>query len=165
MKRGTNNALSANLDVLGGENGSKSAVLVLCKATGQAPLTLFGRSQKGNSPNFAITEFWEVRLREGWAVAQEGGIGVARLNESPDSEARMIAECADCTRLSSEGIHSSIASSMAAVLITRWLASTSAVNRSCCSRAVSNSTGLTQLKEAQTVLPSPRSPMSRSSWS
>jgi len=43
-KRGTNNALSANLDVLGGENGSKSAVLVLCKATGQAPLTLFGQS-------------------------------------------------------------------------------------------------------------------------
>src|SRR5215208_1297057 len=43
-KRGTNNALSANLDVLGGKNGSKSAVLVLCKATGQAPLTLFGQS-------------------------------------------------------------------------------------------------------------------------
>jgi hypothetical protein len=32
------------LDVLGGKNGSKSAVLVLCKATGQAPLTLFGQS-------------------------------------------------------------------------------------------------------------------------
>src|SRR5829696_7140371 len=43
-KRGTNNALSANLDVLGGKYGSKSAVLVLCKATGQAPLTLFGQS-------------------------------------------------------------------------------------------------------------------------
>ena len=48
-KRGTNNALSANLDVLGGKYGSKSAVLVLCKATGQAPLTLFGQSQKRNS--------------------------------------------------------------------------------------------------------------------
>jgi hypothetical protein len=43
-KRGTNNALSADLDVLGSKNGSKSAVLVLCKATGQAPLTLFGQS-------------------------------------------------------------------------------------------------------------------------
>jgi hypothetical protein len=32
------------LDVLGGKYGSKSAVLVLCKATGQAPLTLFGQS-------------------------------------------------------------------------------------------------------------------------
>src|SRR5215204_2409856 len=52
-KRGTNNALSANLDVLGGKNGSKSAVLVLCKATGQAPLTLFGQSRKRNSANFA----------------------------------------------------------------------------------------------------------------
>jgi hypothetical protein len=41
------------LDVLGGKYGSKSAVLVLCKATGQAPLTLFGQSQKGNSPKFA----------------------------------------------------------------------------------------------------------------
>ena len=51
-KRGTNNALSANLDVLGGKNGSKSAVLVLCKATGQAPLTLFRQSRKWNSPKF-----------------------------------------------------------------------------------------------------------------
>jgi hypothetical protein len=48
-KRGTNNALSADLDVLGGKYGSKSAVLVLCKATGQAPLTLFGQSRKVNS--------------------------------------------------------------------------------------------------------------------
>src|SRR5215218_1436787 len=54
-KRGTNNALSANLDVLGGKNGSKSAVLVLCKATGQAPLTLFGQSRKGNSRNSIST--------------------------------------------------------------------------------------------------------------
>jgi hypothetical protein len=60
-KRGTNNALSANLDVLGGKNGSKSAVLVLCKATGQAPLTLFGQSRKGNSANFACMGFSEVR--------------------------------------------------------------------------------------------------------
>src|SRR5215211_8218209 len=29
----------------GRQNGSQSAVLVLCKATGQAPLTLFGQSQ------------------------------------------------------------------------------------------------------------------------
>jgi hypothetical protein len=50
------------LDVLGGKNGSKSAVLVLCKATGQAPLTLFGQSQKGNSANFALTEFSGVRM-------------------------------------------------------------------------------------------------------
>ena len=93
-------------------------------------------------------------------------MGVARLNDSPSSEARMIAECALCTRLSSEGIHSSIASSMAAVLTTSWLASTSAVNRFCCSRAVLMSTGLTQLKEAQTGLPSPpSSSMSRPSWS
>src|SRR5829696_4189659 len=56
-KRGTNNALSANLDVLGGKNGSKSAVLVLCKATGQAPLTLFGQSRKGNSPKFSASFF------------------------------------------------------------------------------------------------------------
>jgi hypothetical protein len=31
--------------------------LVLCKATGQAPLTLFGQSRKGNSANFAVTAF------------------------------------------------------------------------------------------------------------
>jgi hypothetical protein len=48
--------------VLGGKNGSKSAVLVLCKATGQAPLTLFGQSLAelrripilGNSVNKAL---------------------------------------------------------------------------------------------------------------
>src|ERR687897_287094 len=89
--------------------------------------------------------------------SQERGIGVARLSESPSSEARMIAECALCTRLSSEGIHSSIAFSIAAVLTTSWLASTSSVNCFCCSSAVSSSTGLTQLKEAHTVLPSPPS--------
>src|SRR5215212_2223023 len=98
--------------------------------------------------------------------SQERGIGVARLSESPSSEARMIAECALCTRLSSEGIHSSIASSIAAVLTTSWLASTSSLKRFCCSRAVSSSIGLTQLKEAQTVLPSPpSSSMSSPSWS
>ena len=37
-------AVSANLEVLGGQNGSKSTVLVLCKATPQAPPTLFGQS-------------------------------------------------------------------------------------------------------------------------
>jgi hypothetical protein len=34
------------------------------------------------------------------AFAQEGGLGVARLSDSPSSEARMIAECLLCTRLS-----------------------------------------------------------------
>jgi hypothetical protein len=48
----------------------------------------------------------------------------------------MIAECADCTRLSLDADHSSIASSMATVLTTSWLASTSSVSRFCCSMAV-----------------------------
>ena len=37
---------------------------------------------------------------------QEGGIGVARLKESSSSEARMIAECVLCTRLSCDAGHS-----------------------------------------------------------
>ena len=78
---------------------------------------------------------------------------MARLNDSSSSEARMIAECVLCTRLSCDAGHSSSASSMAAVLTTSWLASTSLVSRFCCSRAVFRSTGLTQLKEAQTCHP------------
>src|SRR5918994_1034689 len=89
--------------------------------------------------------------------SQERGIGVARLSESPSSEARMIAECADCTRLSSEGIHSSIASSIAAVLDPHWLASTSPVNRPCRPHGRSRSTRPTQVKEGQKVPPSPPS--------
>src|SRR5215218_10984609 len=93
----------------------------------------------------------------GGALAQEGGMGVARLKESSSSEARMIAECVLCTRLSCDAGHSSMASSMAAVLTTSWLASTSSASPFCCSRAVFRSTGLTQLKEDHTVLPSPPS--------
>src|SRR5215213_3451099 len=81
------------------------------------------------------------------AFSQEGGIGVARLNDSSSSEARMIAECVLCTRLSCDAGHSSSASSMAAVLTTSWLASTSLVSRFCCSRAVFRSTGLTQFDQ------------------
>jgi hypothetical protein len=50
--------------------------------------------------------------------SQEDGIGVARLKESPSSEARMIAECVLCTRLSLDADQWSMASSMAAVLTT-----------------------------------------------
>src|SRR5215212_7754261 len=82
--------------------------------------------------------------------SQVGGIGVAWASNSSSSEARMIAECILCTRLSCDALHSSIASSMAAVLTTSWLVSTSSLNCLCCSRAVSNWTGFTQSKDPQT---------------
>src|SRR5215203_3286507 len=40
-------------EVKGGQNGPKSAVSVVRKATPQAPPTLFGQSQKKNSRKFA----------------------------------------------------------------------------------------------------------------
>src|SRR5215207_10146813 len=57
------------------------------------------------------------RLRR--VVSQEGGIGVARLKDSPSSENKIVAECEDCARLSTLAGQSSIASSIAAVLTTR----------------------------------------------
>ena len=39
---------------------------------------------------------------------QEGGIGVARLKDNPDSEAKITDECADWIRLSSDDVQSSI---------------------------------------------------------
>jgi hypothetical protein len=71
----------------------------------------------------------KIALRLGRVLAQEGGIGVARLNDSPPSEARIIAECADCARLRCEGVHSSIASSTAADFTTSWPVSTSSFSR------------------------------------
>ena len=47
----------------------------------------------------AISEVGPMALRLLSGGRQEGGIGVARLNESSSSEARMIAECVLCTRL------------------------------------------------------------------
>jgi hypothetical protein len=67
----------------------------------------------------------------------------------------MIAECIDCTRLSSEGVHPSIASSSAAVLTTNRPVSITSASLFCCSMACSSSTGFTQSKEAQTVCPAP----------
>src|SRR5829696_9370114 len=96
--------------------------------------------------------FSEVRPRS-CAFAQEGGIGVARLNESRSSENKMVAECEDCALLSTLAGQSSIASSIAAVFTTRCRASTSSVNLFCCSRAVSRSTCMAQLKQAHTVRP------------
>src|SRR3712207_7524983 len=52
-------------------------------------------------------------------------IGVARLNDSPSSDAKMMAEWEDSTRLSTPAAHSSIASSSAAVLTTSCRASRS----------------------------------------
>ena len=73
---------------------------------------------------------------ESRASSQEGGIDVARLSDSSSSEARMIAECMLCTRLSCEADHSSITSSMAAVLTASRLASTSSLNCLCSTSAV-----------------------------
>jgi hypothetical protein len=78
---------------------------------------ILGRSPYESSANFALTEFSEV-VQGSRAFSQEGGIDVARLKASSSSEAKMIAECADCTRLSCGAVHSAIASSMAAVLTT-----------------------------------------------
>src|SRR5918994_6420462 len=97
-------------------------------------------------------EFSEVRPRS-CAFAQEGGIGVARLNESRSSENKMVAECEYCALLSTIAGQSSIASSIAAVFTTRCRASTSSVNLCCCSRAVSRSTCMAQLKQAHTLRP------------
>lgn len=41
-----------------------------------------------------MTEFSDF-ARGGRAFSQEGGIDVARLRDNPDSEARMVPECAD----------------------------------------------------------------------
>jgi len=49
---------------------------------------------------------------------------VARLNDSPPSDARIIAECADWARLRCEGVHPSMAFSTAVFTIS-WLESTS----------------------------------------
>src|SRR3712207_1336943 len=91
---------------------------------------------EGCSPNFVCTGFYEVRTEKAThpmsrlrrVLSQVGGIGLARLNDSPLSEASMIPECEDCTRLSADAGHSSIAFSRAAVLTTRCRASTSSVN-------------------------------------
>ncbi len=50
-------------------------------------------------------------------------MGVARLSNSPFSEAKIMPECEACTRLSADTGHSSSASSSAAVLTTRCWAS------------------------------------------
>ena len=88
--------------------------------------------------------------RRSRVFSHEGGIGVARLKDSPPSEARMIAECADWIRLSIDDSHSSIASSKAAVLTTSWRPSTSSVSLFYCSRAVSSSTCFTQCRTVAT---------------
>ncbi len=77
---------------------------------------------------------------------------MARLNDNPPSEARIIAECADWARLRCEGVQPSIASSTAAVFTTSWLELTSSFSLPCCSRAVSRSTRNAQSKEAHFTL-------------
>ena len=76
---------------------------------------ILGSSPYESSANFALTEFSEV-AQGSRASSQEGGIGVARLSDSSSSEARIIAECILCTRLSCDALHSSIASSFSPCL-------------------------------------------------
>src|SRR5918995_4203766 len=97
---------------------------------------------------------------------QEGSIGIARFKASSLPETEMVAACGDCARLSIADDHSSITSSSTAVLTTRLRASTSWANLFCCSKAVSKSTCLAQLKEPHTVCPcAPSSSSSRLSSS
>src|ERR671920_1170576 len=125
--------------------GSPADALFIPRSRRVAPdPTMLQTSHPRGSEKFA---------RRSRASSQEGGIGVAWLSNRSSSEARIIAECILRTRLSSDAVHSSIASSMAAVLTTSRLASTSSLNCLCCSRAVSSSSGFTQSKEAQTVCP------------
>ncbi len=64
-----------------------------------------------------------MALRGGRVFSQEGGMGVARLKDSPLPEARMVPECEDCARLSSVDDHASVTSDRAAVLTTSCRAS------------------------------------------
>ena len=59
-KRGTSNPRSVDLDGGGCQNGPKSTVSVVHKATPQALPTLFGQSRKSNSRKFgvAISPAW-----------------------------------------------------------------------------------------------------------
>ena len=63
VRKGARTTLLAWIwEAQGGQNGSKSTVSVLRKATPQAPPTLFGQSWKVNSPKFALHQFYEVEL-------------------------------------------------------------------------------------------------------
>jgi hypothetical protein len=87
-------------------------------------------------------------------LPQEDGIGVARLKESPLSEAKIMPECRDCPCLSADDGHRSVTSLSVAVLTTSCVESTSSVNLSCCSKAIFRFTCRAQSKEAHTVRPS-----------
>jgi hypothetical protein len=61
---------------------------------------------KNPPPTFQTVSRSRILRSSPLGFSQEGGIGVARLKESSSSEARMIAECVLCTRLSCDVGHS-----------------------------------------------------------